>query len=243
MPAVSDLRGAAERLSAGATDDDPRRRARDGHRGEQSVVEGDVVALEVGRPVGGPERPEDGEILVGDRAAAGEVGAEVVEFTFEPSHADPEGQTSAAEVMDGRGLLGDEDGVALRQDENRGSQLDGVGHRREVAEDRQGLEEVSVGLGMVRRDQDVIGRPSRVVPELFRTPGDAYEGRAGPERAVVVQVDAKTHSVTPAHLEKVRGEFRHAPDQTRVSRASAHARRAGPAFPRQNRPWRHASTA
>ncbi len=76
------------------------------------------------------------------------VHAQGVVFEMVPADADAEPQASAAEDVDGRRLLGDEDGLPLREDDDAADESDALGGVREVAEEDEGLVEHAVeGVG------------------------------------------------------------------------------------------------
>ena len=64
------------------------------------------------------------EELVGDRAALLEVGADGAELGLEVADADAEREPAAAEHVEAGDLLGQHDGVALREDHDAGREAD-----------------------------------------------------------------------------------------------------------------------
>ena len=92
-----------------------------GERGELAVVR--RLALV-------PELAEHGDVVVGPLAALGERDADGVELLLEPADADAELDPSLGEVVEGGDLLGDEDRVALREDQDAGAEADRAGGGR-----------------------------------------------------------------------------------------------------------------
>ena len=82
-----------------------------------------VLAVEVDE-LFGPERAQQRDLLLDAAAAVVEVLAERLELDGVPADADAEPQAAAGEHVDLRRLLGDERGLALRQDDDAGRELD-----------------------------------------------------------------------------------------------------------------------
>jgi hypothetical protein len=72
----------------------------------------------VGQQLPGPEQPHDLELFLQPLAAIPDVLAERLELDGVPADADAQAQAAAREDVDLRRLLGDERGLALRQDED-----------------------------------------------------------------------------------------------------------------------------
>src|SRR5690349_12911479 len=106
MPAITVARDPAERRRAVAAD--PDRRMRPLHRLGQAAQR--LEAVEVTAEAGGvlrPQRLEDLQVLVADRAATIEVRrAERLELLAQPAHADTDRQTAAREHVERRQHLG-----------------------------------------------------------------------------------------------------------------------------------------
>ena len=120
--------------------------------------------------------------LVGARAAFGLPLADRLELPLVPAGAGAEDEPLAGERLQGRELLREDDRVAGRHDEDRGSEADTAGRRRRVrqrddrVEPRDVVEAVPV--------QEMVGRPERVEAELLgvlRERGDLLA--AAPVRA------------------------------------------------------------
>ena len=110
-----------------SADDD---RDRPLHRAGVGVDAGEVdVGAVVLGPVLVPEGLHGLDELVGDGAAIGEVGPDGPELRLQVADADAEREAPAAEHVQGRDLLGEHDGVALRHDHDPGRQPDPLGHR------------------------------------------------------------------------------------------------------------------
>jgi hypothetical protein len=110
-------------------------------------------------------------------SAGREVCAEVLELPLDPADADAEDESAVAEVVDGGSLFGDEDRLALGQNENRGAQRNALCLGGDVAECRECLEELAEGLRLGSWDQDVVGRPDRVISESLGALGDRVDRR------------------------------------------------------------------
>ncbi len=80
------------------------------------------------------------EILVGDRAAILEVGADRAELGLEIAHTDAEHRPAVAQHVEGRELLREHDRVALREDHDAGRELDRRGVGRGPREREQRIE-------------------------------------------------------------------------------------------------------
>ncbi len=68
----------------------------------------------------GPELAQDFDLLFAAAAAILEIFAEGFIFHRVPADADAEAQTAAAQDIERGGLLGDQDGLTLRQDDDAG---------------------------------------------------------------------------------------------------------------------------
>ncbi len=109
--------------------------------------------IALGGRAGGPSRPavaRDRDPLLEPRPAPLERDAERLELLRQPAGADAELEAAAARDVDRGGLLGEFDGVAQRQHEHGGAELDAPVSRRRQ---REGDERVEVGR---------LGRPGRL---------------------------------------------------------------------------------
>ena len=93
----------------------------------------------------GPEAPEQLDLLLDPLAAVREVLAERLELDEVPAEADPEPEAPAGENVDLGGLLGDERGLPLREDEHAGDELEPGNDSGEVAEEDEDLVEHVLG--------------------------------------------------------------------------------------------------
>jgi hypothetical protein len=108
--------------------------------------------------------PQQLDLLVGPAAAGGEVLAQGLVLDPVPAQAHAQAQAAAGEQVDLGGLLGDQGGLALGQDDDAGDQLQ-PGQGGQVAEQHHGL---------VERGGDVVGAGVAGVP-----------GRVGAEDVLV----------------------------------------------------------
>src|SRR2546426_10990504 len=79
----------------------------------------------------GPEPPEQVNRFVEDLPPLPEVPPQVLELPLGPSRTDAENQPSSRELAEGCHLLRDQEGVTLREDQYRGSELHLTGLRRD----------------------------------------------------------------------------------------------------------------
>ena len=71
----------------------------------------------------GPQAPQQLDLLLGPLAPVAEVLAERLVLDRVPADADAQPEPAAAEQVDLGGLFGDQRGLALRQDDDPGDQL------------------------------------------------------------------------------------------------------------------------
>lgn len=162
--------------------------------GEEAGV-GDAVVFALKGDEGfGPQAAHESDLLDDARGAVLEVFAEGFELDGVPADADAKAETAAAEEVQGGGLLGDEGGLALGEDDDAGAEANLVGDGGEVAEEDEGLVEgvfvvvdeafgavgtVGVGAEDMVVDEDV------VVADLLGRLGEILDGFAV-EREVVL---------------------------------------------------------
>ena len=87
-----------------------------------------------------PEQPQHLDLFLVAAGAVAEVHPERLVLHLVPADADAEPELAAGQHVDLRRLLGHEHGLALREDEHAGYQLE-VGDRGEVSEQREHLVE------------------------------------------------------------------------------------------------------
>ena len=132
-----------------------------------------------------PQRSHHRYVLVGAFPAPLECNTECAELLFEPAHPDAESGAPAAETIERRHLLCEDKRVALREDEDAGSEAD-LGRRRPgKSQPNQGIRggkvlsatchlsaaAVGVGGAVPGRNHDVLRRPQRLEPECLRPSG------------------------------------------------------------------------
>src|SRR5262245_38316538 len=148
-----------------------------------------------------PQPAEHIDLLLDPHAPVGELLVE--RLVLHPVAADThaEAQPAPGEQVELGRLLGDEDGLTLRQDQDAGHQFEPVGHRTEVAEqderlvvgDVVGVHLLTGGPVGVATD-DVLGDEQMVEPGFLDGLGELLvEARVGPE-VRVTERDPELHS-------------------------------------------------
>jgi len=128
-------------------------------------------------------------------------------FDIVPAGADPQPQPAARQDVEVGGLLGGKRGLALRQDDDAGDELDPLGHASEIAErDERLVERVLLVIAaeqrrvpaLVHRPQDMVVDQEMVVAEQFGRSADAAKGaRIAVELDLRID-DAQLHRGLPA---------------------------------------------
>src|SRR3982074_3378441 len=80
----------------------------------------------------GPQLLHDLPLLLGAAAAIVEVFVETDEFDLVPADTDPEPEPAAAQRVEAGGLLGDQRGLTLRQDQHAGREAELRGHSGQI---------------------------------------------------------------------------------------------------------------
>src|SRR5438105_2066035 len=137
---------------------------------------GDHVVVELPE-----ERLERLGVLVGASGALLERHADGVELLAQPAHADTQHHPAPREQVEGGQLLGEDDGVALREDQDAGGELQGGRDRADPRQPHQWIGDVDVLaaghapvgrvgiLGLVpRRHHHVLDGPDRLEPGRLR---------------------------------------------------------------------------
>jgi hypothetical protein len=88
-----------------------------------------------------PQAPEQGDLLLDALAPVLEAHAERVELDPVPADPDAEPEPASGQNVERRGLLRDERGLALREDEHAGRELESRGDRRGEREEDHDLVE------------------------------------------------------------------------------------------------------
>ena len=150
-PAVAETPGAPERRFGGGTEPD---RDRALHRERRDPRPGHVLVRARERHgTLGEQAAQQLDLLAAPAPAAREVGAQRFVLHRVPAEPDAQAEPAVGEEVDGGRLLGDERGLALRQDDDAGDELQRR-DRREVAEQHERL---------VKRGVDVVGAGPRRV--------------------------------------------------------------------------------
>src|SRR5215510_15472891 len=94
-----------------------------------------------------PQRAHHLDLLFDSPATRGEIYAERLELHRVPADGNAEAESSTRKHIDRGGLLGDERGLALRQDDDARHQLDPARDRGEKSEEHERLVEgVTIGV-------------------------------------------------------------------------------------------------
>ena len=180
---------------------------RGGQRVDAGILDRVVLAGE-GDVRLGPQRLHDLDLLLRAAAAVAEILVEAGELDRVPADPDPEPEASAAQHVERGGLLGDEHGLALRQDQHLGRELDIPGAVGEKAEqDKRVVEQIGRGVAVApigaARDvdaEDVVGCGQILIADLLgRLRELADGGRIAADRDIDQrQCDAKFHLDFPS---------------------------------------------
>ncbi len=150
---------------------------------DTGVVDGVPGALEADMRLG-PQRLHQAHLLLRAFAAIRKIFVEADELDLVPADADAEPEAAAAQDVERGGLLGDQHGLALRQDQDLGREADRLGAAGEVAEQHEGIvEQILRGVAvLVLRPvggvdpEHVVGQRQMVVAELLRRLGELARG-------------------------------------------------------------------
>jgi hypothetical protein len=152
----------------------------------------------------GPQLLHDLHLLLGAAAAIVEILVEPNEFDLVPADADAEPEPAAAQGIEAGGLLGDQRGLALRQDQHAGREAELWRHAGQIAEqdERVVIQAGSgaVGVGATGRvgAEHVVGRLDKVVADrLGRLRIFAQHGRIAADIAQGQQA-SQFHRLSPA---------------------------------------------
>src|SRR5205085_1250321 len=114
-------------------------------RVDAGVVDRVPAALEDDMRLG-PQRLHEFDLLFRAAAAVVEILVEPGEFDLVPTDPDAEAETAAAQDIERGGLLGDERGLALRQDQDAGGKAQLCGAAGEIAkQDKRVVEQTGAG--------------------------------------------------------------------------------------------------
>src|SRR6201999_616638 len=101
---------------------------------------GGAGALANERPKGvGPKRPHHPGLFLGPLAAVVEILVEAEDLHLVPTDADAKPEAAAGEHVETGGLLGDQHGLALRENQHLGREFDLLGAGRDEAERHEGI--------------------------------------------------------------------------------------------------------
>ena len=200
VPAVPALHRAAVRGRRVPPDDDPRAPARHRLRERLHTLEvGETTVVRACRVA--PDGEHRVEVLVGAGGALRQLHAQRGELGLQVPHAHAEVQPPLRQHVEARGLLGEDERVALREDDDAGAEREPLGRGRDEREVHQRVEDRVARPHRRGRDagvgqHDVLPRPPRVVPELLAQTGQP-EGVGGRQRRPRVQTEhAELHRST-----------------------------------------------
>ena len=136
-----------------------------------------------------PEAPEQGDLLLDALAPVLEAHPKRLELHPVPADPDAEPEPPAAEDIEGRSLLRDQRGLALRKDEHAGGELEARGDRRREREEDHDLVELRLdrvrpGPSRTRRigAEHVVVRDETVEPHGFDIADEPRDDRGvGPD--------------------------------------------------------------
>jgi len=149
IPAVADGADSRDHLLRHPSEPD-RDRALHRQRVDARVGHGMEAALEADERLR-PQLPQQAHLLFEAGAAILERHAQRLVLHPVPARADAEAHAPAGEHVDLRRLLGDQGGLALGEDQDRGAELEPLADRRDVAEQDEGLvEHVDLAVGALQ---------------------------------------------------------------------------------------------
>ena len=198
VPGVAMKHRAPERTLAGPANPDGRvgRAERPGRRVD--ALEADEAPL-VARHVLGPAGLDGAQIVIGHGPTLVEGEPQRLELLLRPSHADPEDESPARELVDHGGGARRLERMTIGDDDDRGAQLHPLGHPREPAEHGQGLVE---GRGIaaldVGRDGHVVRGHEQVIAQLLDEASPREQSLRRRAGAEVDEVDADLHGMACA---------------------------------------------
>lgn len=189
VPDGAEIARASDRPFGGSSH--PDLRPRSWQRPESRVVEGPVLAVE--RALPGPQRTHQPQCLVRAAVTAAELVTHEAELVLVPTDADAEPKASTRELLKRRRLLREVDRVVQRQEDDRRPEPDSLRKAGDPAERDQRVVDTSVGVDAIGPDDDVLGRPDGIEPELLAELGEAPDFLGMGVGAVVRQDDAEMH--------------------------------------------------
>ena len=92
----------------------------------------------------GPQGAQHGNLFLTPSPTVMEILSQGLVLDGIPADADPQAQAPAAEHIDFGSLLGHQSGLALRQDQDRGYQLQLLGKASEITHEGQGFVEIAL---------------------------------------------------------------------------------------------------
>ena len=165
-----------------------------GQGSEREVVERVEASVErLGRA--GPEMPPQPDGLVEVRASDVEPirDAEVLELALAPADPDAGDHPAAAEAVEGRQLLGEDHGVAVRDDDHARARGGPGVLRADPGEAQDRLVDPPVVVGVLLGDEQVVGRPDRRPAESLGDLGRRLHALARGAIAEVRETESVVH--------------------------------------------------
>ena len=165
----------------------------------------DELAVVLGLVVG-PDRLHGGLVLTQHGVAAGPVDAVVLSFGAVPAEPDPQRDPAPGEMVERRHLLGQQDRVVLRDEQDAGAEPDARRHRGRRGERDQRVEAALVVVEahaadecrrcvLAHREVGVLGEVERVEAELLDRGGQHGRGQVAVGQG---GGDAQAHGQDPA---------------------------------------------
>ena len=153
------------------------------HHGIGELID---VPMERGRVVA-PETLHRRDSFVGHPAPLREIGSQEGEFFREPADAESEQETFTGQHVQGGGLLGHQDGIALGQDEGGRAHLQVGGQVHHRGQGDEGLDDVPHAAPRCRGDHMVVC-PNRRITQGLGCPGRLLDGFPFAGRAVIFPI-------------------------------------------------------
>jgi hypothetical protein len=140
--------------------------------------------------VSSPELAQEVDLLVQARAAGMEILSEGFVFDIVPSGSDAEPEALARQQVEVGGLLGQQHGLALGQDQDAGDELDALGHAGQVGEhDHRIVERMVLRIGAPQGGITIgVAGARHVVEGQHVVEAHALHGQA--ERAHIARIAA-----------------------------------------------------
>src|SRR5438132_1677101 len=140
-----------------------------------------------------PQSAHQPDRLVGTPPAAAKLDAHEPVLVLVPADPNAQREAAARELLQGRDLLREMHRVVQRHEHDRRAEPDPLRPAGDPAERDEWVVHAPVRIDGLGPDDDVLGRPDRVEPELLGDFGSAADGVGRRAQAVVRQDDAEVH--------------------------------------------------